>query len=318
MKKFIRLITTFILVLVSSLSLTACFGGDGDYSASYKSTEITTQNTETISRDIKSRVLNNDSYSKYVSTYKYEYNSKIYNYTTKYDLLMKVNGEAELGEAYAFMELKSFYEQEDGNYGRDLDLKYCIVKTGDGIMFSDYTVYLLLGGNTYSATFEEMHDKIEEEDIYLSGSRYDDEMSCAFDYELTQGGYFETIIGYTMAIYGDDVVSTLDNPFIYCLHDLNKGSFIDALYSLDSSSKNKGFRLYSADNAYKLTRKYSDKKFREDYDNASYIKIFEDGTYAYKYRGVYETGNPARAFKSNTEKELKPLNENIEVPTWVK
>ena len=144
MKKFIRLITTFVLVLVATLSLTACFGGDGDYSASYKSTEITTQNTETISRDIKSRVLNNDSYSKYVSTYKYEYNSKIYNYTTKYDLLMKVNGEAELGEAYAYMELKSFYEQEDGNYGRDLDLKYCIVKTGDGIMFSDYTVYLLL------------------------------------------------------------------------------------------------------------------------------------------------------------------------------
>ena len=318
MKKFIRLITTFVLSVATVLSFTACSLGDGDYAAAYKSTEINSTNIENICEDIEYKTIENVSYNQYVSKYKYEYYSKIYKYTTKYDLLMKVNGEAEMGEVFAYMELKSFYEQEDGRFGRDLDLKYCIVKTDDGELFTDYTVYLLLGGQTYSAGFYEMHEKIEEEDIYLSGSSDNYYMSSILNYNSTYGEYFETLLGYTMAIYQGDIVSTTDNPFIYCLHDLNKGSFKDAIYGLTNTSAKKGYKLYSAENAYKLTRKYNDKKFLENYDNASYIKFFENGTYAYKYKGTYETGNPARAFKSTTEKELKPLAETIEIPTWVR
>ena len=317
MRKIIRLTLALAIVLASVLSLTACSFGDGEYKASYKKTETTYEKVSQI-RDVITDSIHFDfSTSKYQSTYNYEYTNKKYEYTTKYDVLMKVNTDAGVGEVFAYMELKSFYEQADGLHGRDLDIKYCIVREGEGNYYSDYKVYMLLDGQTYNATFNEMHEKIQEQDVYLSGSMFDEEMFYALNYESTQGSYFETILGYTMAITGGDVVSTLDNPFIYCLHGLNLGEFLDTLYGLDESSSSYGYTFYTAPNAYKIKRNYSDRKYGEASEFVSYLKINADGTYAYKRDGSYKVDNAGRAFEYSNKKELKPLLETIELPAWI-
>lgn len=319
MKKFLNILLAFTIIISSVFSLTACSFGDGDYKASYKKQTITRESVSSIMDTIEKNTIENLSYSKYEATYKSDYKSNTYDYNTKYDVSMKVNGDAKVGEVFAYIELKSVYEQSDGQHGRDLLVKYCIVRISEGKNFSDYKVYMNIGEETHSATFSEMHDKIAEEDVYLEGETENLDVSNILDYTYSQGRYFETLYGYGMAITGGDIVSTLDNPLIFCLHEFNKENFVYTLSELTESSKNYGWALYSAgDSAFKITRKYDDKKFLESYDSTAYLKINEDGTYSHKLIDGYKTENPARAFEYKTERELKPLSTAIEVPSWAK
>lgn len=319
MKKLLNRIILLATVLVMALSFTACdfdlssIFGDGNYSKK----EITSESVSSIKSNITENTLNNLSYLKYESTYNYDYNkSGEYVYNTKYDVNMKVNGSAVIGEVFALIEFKTFYSQPDGLHGRDKLVKFCIVRTSSGVNYSDYTVYMNIDGQTYSASYSGMINRIEAADLWVSNTgNYP--MVEALDYEEDQGAYFEVLYAYAEAVSGSQIVSTLDNPFIYCLHNFNKDNFIGILESLDEYSKNKGYSLYaSKGNSYKIKRYLNDTKFLEKYDEESYLTINDDKTYSYKYEGFYETKNPARNFNYTTKNELKPFTAAIERPSW--
>ena len=322
MKAFLKFFCSCTLALVMLVSLVSCsmFGGndDGDFKADYKKQEITTSTLSAIKNNLASKLVENGSYLKYAATYHYdlENSGSGYEYNTKYDVTMKVNGEAAVGEVFAYIELKSVYSQPDGNHGRDVFVKFCIVRISDGDKYSDYKVFVNLDDKTYSATFDEMLQVIDEADSYYVSAENED-MKLALDYEKGNGTYFEVIIAYATAVAEKEIVSLLDYPFIHCLHDFNKGSFIDMLSGLNNSSAEKGYKLYTdGDNKIKVTRKYDDKKFLEAYDNASYLWINDDGTYSYRCVDMYKTENPAKAKTVNTEQELSPLTGTISLPSW--
>lgn len=327
MKRLLKLAISLALILATVLSLASCsfinnllgIDDDGDYKADYKEQELTASNVVAAKNTIKEKVTN-ASFGKFVATYTSDYESTSeYKYNTKYDVTMKVNADAAVGEVFAYIKLKSVYSQPDGNHGRDVTAEYCIVRISDGEYYSDYKVYLNIGGQTYSESYEQMITRIEEADIYLYGGGQNLTMKGALDYQNNQGDYFQMLYAYAEAVTGNEIVSINDNPFIYCLHEFNIISFSSVLDGLDTTSADKGYKLFTAgDNMLKIKRKYDDNKFLEYYDELHYLKINDDGTYSHKCIDNYETKNPARARISKTVKELKPLTGAIEVPTWAK
>ncbi|MBE6703035.1 MAG: hypothetical protein E7585_06465 [Ruminococcaceae bacterium] len=325
MKLFLKTMLSCALALIMLLSLVSCSllggGDDGDFKANYKKQEITADAVSVIKSNLESKLAENSSYLKYTATYHYdlENSGSGYVYNNKYDVTMQVNGDAAVGEVFAYIELKSVYSQPDGNAGRDVFVKFCIVRTGEGENYSDYKVFVNLDDQTYSATFGEMLQAIEEADIYYVSGGTDEAMKDALDYEIGDGEYFEIILAYAATVSGKELVSITDYPFIYCLHDFNKDSFLSMLSELNQNSGDKGYKLYTdGDNKIKVTRKYKDKKFLEEYDNASYLWLNDDGTYSYRCVDMYKTDNPARAKIVNTEQVLNPLTDTIALPAWAK
>lgn len=320
MKRFLNLFLSLAVLLATVLSLTACSLGGGEYKAMYKKQSITLGGVSSMIESINDKTLSDASYSKYEATYKSDYENDAYDFTTKYEVKMKVNGEANVGEVLAYIELKSFYEQSDGLHGRDILIKYCIVRVTDGNTYNDYKIYMNIGEETYSGTFNEVIDYIDQEDVYFPGNPSNLEASNILDYEPTQGDYYQTLYSFALAVTGQDAVSTLDNPIIFCLHAFNKGNFLDTMRDLNESSTSDGWTLYSAgDSAYKITRKYSDKRFfLEECKSTAFLKIHNDGTYSHKLVYEYKTENPARAHETKTERELKPLSGVIEIPSWAR
>lgn len=324
MKLFLKMMLSCVLALVMLLSLVSCSllggGDDGEFKADYEKQEITAEAVSAIKSGLESKIAENGSYLKYAATYHYDLQNSGsgYVFNTKYDVTMQVNGDAAVGEVFAYIELNSFYSQPDGQAGRDVFVKFCIVRTGEGENYSDYKVFVNLDDQTYSATFDEMLQKLDEADVYVSGGN-DNPMKLALDYESSNGDYFEIITAYAAAASGKEIVSLLDNPFIYCLHEFNKNSFLNMLDGLDQNSGSKGYKLYTeGDNKVKVTRKYEDKKFLEEHDNASYLWINEDGTYSYHCVDMFKTDNPAKAKVVNTEQLLNPLTGTIALPAWAK
>lgn len=328
MKKLLKIAISLTLVLATVFALASCsmFGGDDEvgeeFKAKYKKQEITTDGVAALKTNVVSKAKGVDSYNKYVATYKYKYHHTGSDlvYDNEYDVMMKVNLEAAVGEALAYIEFKSVYSQPDGLHGRDFSAKYTIVRISEGTNYSDYKVFLNTADQTFGATFDEMIDKIDEADVYLSISDDNEPMKDAFSYEKNNGRYFEVLYAYTMAVTGKDIISTSDNPFIYCLHEFNKDSFTSVLGGLDANSAKKGYKLFtSGDNMIKITRNSEDNQFfLEKHDNATYFRLYDDGTYAYRFAGTYLSENPARGFSSDTEQELKPLAEAIALPDWAK
>lgn len=322
MKSFIKIICSCTLALTMLLSLASCsiFGGDddGDFAADYKKQEITAETASSVRSTLESKVAENSSYLKYAATYSYELEStkEGYEYTNKYDISMQVNGEAAVGEAFAYIELKSVYTQPDGKSGRDVLVKFCVVRTSEGEKYSDYKVFVNIDDKTYGATFEEMLEAIREADTH-SVSENDGTMKYALDYEKGNGDYFEVITAYAAAVAGKEIVSTSDYPLINCLHEFNKDNFLNVLSELDGFSADKGYKLYTdGENKAKLTRKYSDKKNMEEYDKAYWLWINEDGTYSYHAKEMYKTDNPGRARIANTEQAITPITGAITLPAW--
>jgi len=324
MKSLLKALCSCTLALVMLLSLVSCsiFGGDddGDFKAHYKKQEISASAISTIKNNLNSKLVENGSYLKYTATYNYdlEHSGSGYEYNTKYDVTMQVNGNAAVGEVFAYIELKSVYSQPDGQAGRDVFVKFCIIRINDGENYSDYKVFVNLDDKTYSATFNEMLQIIEEADSYYVVSDNKD-MKSALDYDIGNGEYFEIIIAYASAVADKEIVSVTDYPLIHCLHDFNKDSFLDMLSGLDANSAEKGYKLYTdGENKVKVTRKYDDKKFLEQYDTASYLWLNDDGTYSYRCVDMYKTDNPARAKTVNTEQVLNPLTGTVSLPAWAK
>lgn len=320
MKKFLKLFISLIATISCTLCFTACdfdlgsiFGDIGG--GSYLRKDMSAESIASIVRHIDQNVMDSDDYVNFQSTYTCDYNNTNYNYSKKYNIDMKVNGNAEVGEVFALIDFYTYYAQEDGQYGRDMTIKYCIVRTGTGTYCNNYRVYMNLGGQTYSATYSGMLDKIEQEGVNYSVPTYTFPM---LDILENDGGYYYYILlmAYAEAYYGDQVASTTDNPFIYCLHDLNGELFVNTLKKFNENSKNQGYSLYaSGENSYKLVRKYKD--LFETYDEVSYFTINDNGTYTYKMEDNYKTTNPARGpYTSLATYDFKPLTTTIEIPSW--
>ncbi len=322
MKAFIKTICSCALALTMLISLVSCslFGGDddGDFAADYQNQEITPETASSIRSTLESKALENSSYLKYAVTYRYDLEStrKGYEYNNKYDINMQVNGEAAVGEVFAYIELKSVYTQPDGESSRDVLVKLCVVRTGAGENYSDYKVFVNIDDKTYGATFDEMLEAIREADRH-SVSGADDVMKYALDYEKGYGNYFEVITAYADAVAGREIVSASDYPLFNCLHKFNKDDFLDTLSELTESSAKRGYKLYTdGENKVKLTRKYDDKKNMEEYDEAYWLWINDDGTYSYHSKKMYKTDNPGRARIANTEQVLTPITGTITLPAW--
>lgn len=324
MKKLLKLATSITAVLALVFSLTGCFLEDLGIGSSLKRQSINAETITTLRENIQSTTLPNSSNLKFEASYDYEYNStNQYVYTTKYEVDMKVNGEANVGEVFAYIEFDTEYSQQDGTHGRDLLIKYCIVRVGAGDSYNDYKVYMNLGGQTYSGTFYQIIATLEDieengSDLYFSGTRHNYDMLDVLDYSDNANfydDYFGTLYDFATAMYGNYVVSTTDNPFIHCLHYFNLDGFIRTLNNLDENSK--GYTLYASDNAYRVKRSYVDSRyFREEYKLDDKLTVHEDGTYTFESEYKYSTANPARAHQTEIEQELKPLTGTIQIPSW--
>lgn len=317
MKKFIKMAVCLMFVLTTVFTMTGCKFGGFDYLSFYMIKKITAENISEIETKIDEKTVDNGSYLKYEATYKYDYENMGYSYNTKYDVHMKVNGEAQVGEVFAYIEFRSFYDQEGDEHDRDYLFKYCILRDSEGENYSDYLVAVNVGDQLFGATYSDMVQAIEDSGDYVNADMSNQSMSNALELNNYNGNdYFEILIAWTQIVIENEIVSTNDNPFIFCLHEFNKGSFIGTLNDLNPNST-RGYTLFaSGDRKFKIARTYNDSQTKEKYDNASYLKIHDDGTYSYKYIGEY-TSNPGRNFKFKKEQELKPLSGVIEIPSWI-
>ena len=98
MKKFLKLAVSLMLVLTTVFTLTGC---SFDLSF-YKKEEATSEKVSEITASINEKISENSpSYYKYEAVYNHDYTNTVYNYNTKYNVKMKVNGEAQVGEVFA-------------------------------------------------------------------------------------------------------------------------------------------------------------------------------------------------------------------------
>ncbi|MBR6737361.1 MAG: hypothetical protein IKL82_03240 [Clostridia bacterium] len=313
MKKLLKLATAITAVIMCAISLVGCGG-------SFSKAEITDETLSTYSQTVRHNTLSNTSNTKYEATYKYDKKGSSYN--TKYDVKMKVNGDAGIGEVFALIEFNTFYTQDDGNHGRDLLIQYAIVRSTSGNYYSNYKINMVLGKqssseNTFSVTFSDMVDALIDDGYWCSTeSRY---MTDILDDDDIFDSYYNMLIAFAELKYGDYLVSSGDNPLVFCSHAYNKGGFLNTLNDLDSNSSNNGYSLYSSgDNAFRIKRKktFSNYGITEEYKLESTITVHEDKTYTYKSYDYYKTNNPARLAEVTKEHELKPITGTIEKPAW--
>ncbi len=313
MKKLLKLATIITAILTCAISLVGCGGN-------FSKVDITDETLSNYNQIVRNNTLSNSSYSNYEATYKYE--RKASSYTTKYDVKMKVNGNAGIGEVFALIEFDTFYTQDDNQYGRDLLVKYAIVRSSNGAYYSDYKINMVLGEqatneNTFSVTFSEMVNALLDDGYWCSTDN--EYMTDILDEDDIFDSYYNMLISFAELKFGDFIVSSGDNPLVNCSHAYNKDMFLETLNDLDSNSANNGYTLHSSkDNAFKIKRKknFSQYGITEEYKLESTLTIHEDKTYTYKCYDYYKTNNPARLAEVTEEYELKPISGTIQKPAW--
>ena len=323
MKKLIRSIAVVLLMSVMVLSFASCsivspFIGESGYFGIYSSVDLSS--ADSVIASINTNIPSNEAYSGYKVTYVYEHANKAeeYNYTTKYNLTAKINSAALVNEVFALFDLKIDYKQADGQYGVDADVNICIVRTGSGTMYSDYTVYAQVNGANYKATFDEMKDKLDQADNWRSDIE-NNEMKYALDTRDTNSSaYLEVVLEWIQVEYGDYLLSSGENPLIQATHDYNKGMFISLVQDAKVGSDKQYKVSTSGDDKFRASKSYSMKEqnFQEESDIVAFLKLNGDGTYTCKYTYDWMRKHPYEDRASTYERVLEPLSEAISRPSF--
>lgn len=315
------LITATLLLALSSCSVVSQFVGEKGYFGFYKTVDKENVQTE-ITDVINSNVLSDENNGAYNVSYKYESTSKMpghdIDYSKSYEIEAQIDKQAAKNEVYAYFKFKSFYEQDDGECGVDATVYVCIIKTGDGDMFSDYTLYSKLENSdkAFSGSFEEVKEQIEEatEDCYEIDDGY---MKNAFEVgETGSSEYADFVLTWINSVYDIRFGETyLETTIGIVAHYYNKGKFLE----LVSSSSNVKFSA-AGDNMFRVREKYdeNEENYKEHKNVVSYLKINDDKTYQSKNEYEYERKTSMGETTISYETELTPRTEKISIPDFVK
>lgn len=321
MKNF-KTIICIVLAVSLSLSFVGCSkpDKDGEFSANYVEIEPTRENIDAVVEEINSvlnvtdyGVLSNASqFDNFVFTYEYESVNEETDNTTRYDINMKVNGDAAPGEVFALINIETLISSQNVDHCFRILI---IRKSGStSTTYNDYTVYpLQVSPDVFNGGYiEGWGGNIQGDFGYKSfaNAYYGDDLpadtgdfladSSVLEIINPTDGYNEfyralfRLINEYHADFINEPISEFTHPFVESGdHTGNIGAFMQELRRLPDFDR-KTYKAYKSDNGfYKLVW---------DEGATYYLKVNDDGTYHFKSVGGSFT------------QELKPFDEKIADP----